>query len=416
MPYSGGKPKDSEALSKSLSQAQRVANNFSTLYDRIKVGAPQEQIIQAQQAVAESIGGDQFQVIQMLPHFIQAAQKMVDAARVYEHFRLPGQERIVHDRRDGEKGTAEEAAKQEGPKFEMGAELEIKEGQLAAQKEKAYENYLGDRMGRLTRAMQPQHEEIEGKIERLLSRFEEMIVERFESGRQVAQESADGRARFLTKTEAQWRDFFSKFLDRMIAKRVPMEDVREFLFRGLVPRGNKGIVISDMVLSDGRVEKFIRFGVIADVLAKLKALLPGDVFGRAGVLMGEELMYLALAVSRGRDLATSPLPSAGKFIGGAAEERAAQELGIPIGGQQLQREAQQRTRGGRRTPFTGLFEEREGEPEDLPYQFIPWWHWANLKRPAATSRWATIAFYASLLALALMGIGVLTYRLLQGGL
>jgi len=404
-----GQQQGPQPVTQQVSSEDRAAR-FTTLINLIETHAPQEQIFQAQQAVAESIGGDQFQVIQMLPQFMQAAKKMLDAATVYEHFRLPGRERIVHDNREG--GKPEKA---EGKESARGGalELEIQDGKVVKQKEKSYENYLGDRMGQ---SVMVEHEEAGARIGRLLSAFEQMVVARFEGGREVATESADGKAKFLAKTEAQWKEFFSKFIDRIVAKKISAEDIREFLFRGVIPKGNKGIVISDMVLNDGRIEKFIRFSVIADALARLRAMTPGDVIGReklAGML-GEEFLYLALAVARGKDMATSPLPAAGKFMLGSTEEKAAQELGIAIGGQQAGKGAHVRGRG-RRSPFTGLFDDREGEPEDLPYQFIPWWHWSNLKRPTK-SRWATIVFYISLLAISLMGIGVLTYRLLSGGL
>ncbi len=389
-----------------------LERGLSQISELVSARVPMEQIQAMVPQIAEQTGADKFQLMQVLPHFVQAASKNVDAAQVYENFRIPGREEVIHDRREEGKGGAERAEGREHARRGGETEMEIRKGRLVRSQEKSYENYLGDRMGRGAPA---EAGEAESKIERLLSAFEQMVVERFEGGRAVARESADGKPRFLAKTEAQWKEFFSKFLDRMVAKKVSFDEIQEFLFRGIVPKGNKGIVISDMVLSNGRIEKFVRFSVIADALAQLKALMPGDVFGRERLsqMTGEELMYLALAVSRGKEMPVSLLPTAGKFISGSTEERAAQELGIPIGGTQTEMRAQQMKARGRR-PFTGLFDEREGEPEDLPYQFIPWWHWGNLKKPVK-SRWATIAFYATLLALALIGIGVLTYRLLSGG-
>lgn len=390
---------------------EQQINRFRQLAELIEAHAPAEQIAQAQEAAAQAIGGDKFQVAKLLPHFMQAAAKNVDAAQVYEHFRLPGRERLVHDRRDEAEGKGKDEKASERARHHDVEGLEIRRGRLTKTEEKTYENYLGDRMAR---AQPEARAESGSRIERLLSQFEQMLVERFEDGRNVAQESADGKPRFLAKTDSQWKDFFAKFMDRIISKKVSFEEIREFLFRGLVPKGNKGIVISDMVLADGRIEKFVRFGVIADALAQIKALMPGDVFGKEGLgMMGEDLMYLALAVSRGRDIATSPMPAAGKFISGTAEERAAQELGIFAPGAEG-RGPQVKGRG-RRSPFTGLFDREGGEPEELPYQFIPWWHWGNLKRPSK-SRWTTIVFYIALLAMGLLGIGVLTYRLLSGGL
>jgi len=316
---------------------------------------------------------------------------------------------VVRDNRERAEGEGKEAAARAGVQAEV--EMEIKEGRLVSAKEKTYENYLADRM---ERAATPEQRAVQEKVERLLSTFERLILERFEEGRQLAKESADGKLKLLTKTEAEWKEFFNRFRDRIIGRKISFEEISEFLFRGLVNRGNRGVIISDLMLKDGRVEKFIRFSALAEVLAKLQNLKPGDRFGLETLSrMGEDFMYLALAASRGKDIATSPLPTAGRFVSGKAEEMAAQELGIPIGGQFAEERGLGRMRG-RRPLFGGLLEDREGPPEDLPYRFVPWWHWGNLKRPGKL-KWTTVAFYAALLAISLIGIAMLTFRLLKGG-
>ncbi len=390
-------------------QVLKFHENIRTLLNLVEMNAPAEQIEALERQIAEQSGKDQFSVMRMLPHFVRTVAKTLSAASVYEHFQLPGRDRIVHDRRyeveqKGKESTPE--AKPERPK----AEMEIKEGRLVSSKEKTYENYLTDRMERIST---PEQREMEAKIERLLTTFERLILERFEQGRPLAKESPDGKPKFLSKTEAEWREFFSQFKDRIVGRRISLDEIGEFLFRGLIGKGNKGIIISDVMHKDGRIEKFIRFSVIAEALAKLKGLNPGDRFGPEFLSsLGEEFMYLALAASKGRDFATSPLPTAGRFVSGKTEEFVSRELGIPMA------DTQEEKRGGRirtkRSFFGGLLEEKEEPLEELPYQFIPWWHWGNLKRPGKP-RLTTIAFYFALLAISLIGIAVLTYRLLKGG-
>jgi hypothetical protein len=390
-------------------QVLQFHDNIRSLINLLETNAPAEQIEAMERQIAEQAGKDQFNIMRMLPHFVRAVTKTLTAAAVYEHFQLPGRDRVVHDRRGESEGKRSEAAAEAKP--DLRAEMEIKEGKLVSSKEKTYENYLA---GRMEKAAMPEPRAVQEKIERLLSTFERLILERFEEGRALAKESPDGKPKLLSKTEAEWKEFFNQFRDRIVGRKISFEEIGEFLFRGLVNKGNKGIVISDLTFKDGRVEKFIRFSALAEALAKLQNLKPGDVFGAESLpLLGEEFMYLALAASRGRDIATSPLPIAGRFVSGKTEELVARELGIPAGGQYAEGKGLGRMRG-RRPLFGGLIEDREGPPEELPYQFIPWWHWGNLKRPGRM-RWTTVAFYAALLAISLMGIAVLTYRLLKGG-
>ncbi|MBI4211521.1 MAG: hypothetical protein HY540_02680, partial [Deltaproteobacteria bacterium] len=189
-------------------------------------------------------------------------------------------------------------------------------------------------------------------------------------------------------------------------------EVREFLLRGVVQKGAKGIVISDMLLANGRVEKFIRFSVMATVLEKLKMLLPGEAFTRSEIaaLSQEELNYLALAVARSAD-AVAEEAERGKFFDAQAEARAAQELGLPMS-QHLSAKSRL-LRKQRKLGLGGLLGSSEGEifEDPAPTQFIPWWHWENLKKPSP-ARSVTAVFYTALGIVALIGIGVLTMRLL----
>ena len=225
---------------------------------------------------------------------------------------------------------------------------------------------------------------------------------------------AGSQPSFLQKSAAQWREFFMAFLDRTVSKKALLSEIREFLFRGLVQKGGKGIMIGDLNFTSGRVEKFVRFSILAEAMARLKALLPGDALARGALanLTGEELMYLALAVSRARDMGFAALPSQGKFMGSRAEEQAASALGMQLEQQLMGKAKGLRGRRGRGL-FSGDLLGEEGPIEDLPYRFVHWWNLANLAKPGKL-RWVTAVIYGSLLILSLVGIALMTLRILGG--
>lgn len=422
-PGSADPTKDAQAPLSQLSASLTPEQRIQRWIDLVQQGAPLDQIQQAEMQVAEAFKEAPFVLRQQLPFFQQLVRKL-DATQAFQQFRLPGRERVVVDRRDQpEQGkpakpaeeAAKDAAKGDAKKEakekirEAAGELRLAEGRLVKQKERPYANYLGDRAeGGRTGGLEQQA--AAERVERMLSAFERMVVARFEEGKKVAKESPDGKPKFLEKTTDQWRDFFKNFLDRTVQKKALLSDIREFLLRGIVAKGEKGIFIGDMQFASGRVEKFVRFSLLAEALAKLKAMAPGDAVskGMLGSLTGEELMYLALAVSRARDMATSMLPQQGKFMGSRAEAAAAEALGIPLDQQAHQKARSLRGRKG------GLFAgDLLGEhvPEELPSQFIPWWQWGNLKHHGP-NRWVTAVFYGTLFILSLIGAGVLTARLL----
>ena len=396
----------------------------------------QGRIVEAEAKLAEQT----FELSQKIPFFQRLVQKL-DATMAFQHFRLPGSDRIVVDRRDQDHGKpevpdksqAEEVANQTAKESVKDAakviqskeadakdlkdlkdaaiKMRLQDGKLIKEKEPAYQNYFTDRV--MDRGGLEQQAASE-RVGKLLSLFEETIIARFENGKQVAKESADGKSKFLLKSEAQWKEFFQSFMDRMVQKKMQLSEINEFLLRGLINRGNKGVVIGDLQLANGQTEKFVRFSVLAEILAKLKTLSPGDTFGKniLGDLSGEELAFLALAASRGRELAASMLPTQGKFMGGRAEEWASKELGLPVDQQLRQKAGLLKSKRGK--GFGGALggDVMEG---DTPYRFIPWWHWGNLKRPGGgKNKWVTTVFYGALLILSIIGIAAATIRLLKG--
>jgi len=404
------------ASQSSLSLEQRL-QRWMELRD---AGAPFEQIQAAEIEVAEAIKKAPFEIASKLPFFQQMAKKL-DASQAFQQFRLPGRELVVVDRREAREGgkpakegdsSAKEAGKkaQEGKAKRIFRELRLKDGRLVKLKDASSAKGPGDTRGAGASGGLEQQAATE-RVERMLSAFERMVVARFEEGRQVAKESPDGRPSFLAKSEGQWRDFFKAFLSRTVGKKALLSEIREFLFRGLVSKGAKGVVIGDLSFTSGRVEKFVRFSILAEALARLRSMVPGESLARGALaqLTGEELMYLALAAARAKEFAFSAQEAQGRFMGSRAEAEAAAALGIPLEHQLRQKARSLRGRKGSGRGLTG----DEGISEDLPYRFVPWWSWGNLARPGRL-RWVTAVFYGSLLAMAILGIAMMTWRLLGG--
>ncbi len=396
--------------------------------DLVQRGASAEELQKAETELAEAMQKSPFEVAQRMPFFLKLVQKL-EGNKAYQQFHLPGSDRVVVDRREQFEGrpeqpaddagkkaaeetareTAKEATREKGEELKKKPEMRMRQGKLVKDK---------GRMASLAaRGAGPGADQgaATARVERMLSAFERMVIARFEKGAQVAKESADGKAHFAAKTEGQWKQFFKNFLSRTVKKRALLNDIRSFLMRGAVAKGGKGVAIGDMHFSSGRVEKFVRFSILAEALAKFAAMKPGEMMGKGALkdLTGEELMYLALAASRGREFATTKKPEQGRFMGGKAEALAAQKLGLTLDDQL--REKARRMRQGKKGG-SGAFGDLLGEHiygEDAPTRFIPWWHWANITQFGGKRRWVSLVFYASLILVALMGIIAMTVRLIS---
>lgn len=407
--FPGGRDESQVPLSSHLSTLS-PEQSIQRWIDLVRQGAPLEQIQEAEYEVAQHLRQQPFRIKKQIPHFLKQARKLA-ASKAFREIRLPGRDRVVADRREQFRGepkkAAQRAVKEEAKK--AAEELRLREGKLVRPKGRPR---LAAERG-LAREGLEQRAATE-RFEKLISAFEKMILERFEKGKDIEKQCPEGKARFGPKTAKEWSQFFRSFLHRTVKRKALLSEIRDFLFRGLVTKGGKNIFIGDMRMASGRVEKFVRFSILAEALAKFRGMLPGDAFGKGllGKLTGEELLYLALAATRGREYEFARQPEPGRFIGGRAEAEAARALGIPLDEQLREKARHLRGRRGKGL-FGALLGEEEGPPEEVPYRFVPWWHWGNLTRPGKF-RWATVVFYGSLLALALIGIAVMTYRLLAG--
>lgn len=407
-----------------------IEQRYQQLMDLVQRNAPMEEIQQAEVELADAVQRAPFEVREGTPFFQQLAQKL-DATQAFQHFKLLNG-RVVDDRRDQFMGKpAEPSADTAKATQEARVAQEMKAAQEAQIKE-AVKEAAKDTARASAEESAKKAEVKEGtkaaaglklpagldqkaaskRVDEMLSRFEKLVVERFEQGKAVANESADGLPHFNAKTEAEWKQFFLNFLDRTVAKKALLEDIKQFFMRGVVQKGAKGIFIGDLLLANGRTEKFVRFSILAEALAKLKSMMPGSQVTKEmlGKLTGEELMYLALAASRGSEFAFQQEAAKGRFGLARAEAQAAEKLGITLE-QQLQKKTKflKGKKGGRGMAWY----DRDSEPEELPYQFVPWWQWGNLKNTGST-KWVTRVFYGSLFILSLVGIALLTARLLSG--
>lgn len=390
--------------------ADATINNWVKL---VESGAPAEEIARAEEAVAKALNVKPFELREKVP-FFQRFAKALAGSQGYQSFRLPGRDVVVKDLRDKMvNDTKEGISHSQDEVKQTGKEIiesrivrdgklvrDAREAKEANRVEKAFER------GGLDRNAATEN------FRKLLTSFERMIIKRFEEGKTIEQ-NFKGDPVFAAKSKEQWGEFFKAFLGRTIKKSTSLEDIKNFLFRGLVSKSGKGMFIGDMNLGNGRTEKFIRFLIMGDLLSKLNNLKPGQTLSKTDLagMSGEELMYLSLSPSERRQYGLSDKATDGMFGDGRAEAMAAENLGLPIE-QQLRAKARalKKKRGA---GFGSLFE-KDPAAEDIPYQFVPWWHWGNLAKPSPT-KWVTRVFYTALLVISLLGIAVMTYKLMGNG-
>lgn len=348
-----------------------------------------------------------FKVAQQLPRLIQQVLQKIEASQVYQTFKLPGSNYIVHDQREkSPQAQSHEKEKGESIRHESKMSLEallVQKGKLQGTKEKGYENYLADPATRAK--MPPAQPPVESKISKLLSRFEQVLLKRFEGGSKVAQEAQEGRSSFFKKTADQWRSFFGHFVQRTVKRHVSVNHVDSWVYRGLVQKNAKATVISDLALINGQVEKFARFRLSSEaqnLAQRLNLLEPGAQLSRQD-LQGqttEELEYLAIKNAEA-DSSWNQAPTQGKFLKTAqAEEKVAGDLGLQMSAAQKEktlRQKKQKKGGG----FSGLGE--DAPPEEPAYQFVPWYS-SFLPKQKGPTRWFVVVTYITIAVIVIAGL------------
>lgn len=363
------------------------------------------------------------QISKHLPRLIQRTLQKIEASAVFRTFKLAGRDVVVVDRRE-EKAAAKEGAAtpeakpDEAKKIKEESKKPIEEmilmrGKLSPAREKEYENFLADPAGRLR---MPEQKAAEERLLKLLTKFEKILLKRFEGGEEMASPKQEGEASFLRKTVEQWRQFFSRFVSRTVLRSVSPEQLAEGLFRGLVQKAARATVISDLALTNGQVEKFARIPLQTPEQALqvfLQKLEPGTKLSKEELkrLASGDLEYLAIKELEA-EAAFTRAPQKGKFFETAqTEAMLSQELGIQLGDQlrekeKLIREAAARKRGsGKGGSGGGFFGEAAGGEESGPKeQFVPRWQY-GLQKP--TVRWGLAAFLFILFLGILLGLTAL---------
>lgn len=305
---------------------------------------------------------DQFRQAGRLERFIRTIAERVEHGWLYQTFRLPGSRRVVHDRRESPQEGAGQAS---------------------------------DRLG---------------------TSFERAVVARFEQGREQAQTSPDGRPHFLQKTAAQWKAFFLQFLHRTEKKRVPLDAVGDTMtFRGLFKKGSDpatGVVIGDLPLTNGTLEKFARFDIrLQTAVSGMAELPPGAAVSKDMVAQGidgTELEYFAIGSPTGEaTMVVAARATQGVFTNLRTEAEIARQLGLV--GPERGPPSEGGGAGERVTPrawWAKWFREREEGPEAPADRFVPWWRWDREARVGARW-WFTAVTLAAILALLAIGFWTL---------
>ena len=327
---------------------------------------------------AEAGRPDQFRMGSLLPKFLRAVQKRLDSSWLYQTFKLPGTSYIVRDMRNQQPQSADQARTPD-----RAAEFQMREGQPSETQGKSRANYLGDRHN-----LTPQEtkKEVE-QIKRLLSEFEKLLVERFEKGKIVEQKSEDGKSHFRLKTLEEWKSFFSKFFKRSVWKNTELRFIKEFIFRGLVSLkkgdGKFAMLIGDMMMTDGQVDKFARLRVLSDLAKMLSNMEPGSTLEAELLKRGltaENIRYLALAHKHAEWVIKMQADATkGMFGLLKTEEQVAKDLGI-------------KRRGRQGKAYGGPLKWGEGGAKEEKHAFVPWGFWERQDRKGRPRTFVKIAF------------------------
>lgn len=269
-------------------------------------------------------GPDKFGLKSDIPKFLSSVQKRLDSSWVYQNFRLPGTQYVVRDLRGQALGYSKEMEKE--------LSYELREGRMEKSKKKSYVNYLGDR----SNLQQEAEQRLQEEVNRLLSNFEKLLIERFENDKTIEQKSDDGKPHYREKTREDWKNFFDKLLGRTEWRESELKAIKEFIYRGIISLkegdGIYSMLIGDILMEDGSFEKFSRMKVYSEIAEKIGDAKPGKSFEEAFIkeaLKKESFRYLALAHKhKRRPMLVSRETTKGMFGELKAEDEAARKLGI----------------------------------------------------------------------------------------
>lgn len=233
-------------------------------------------------------------------------------------------------------------------------------------------------------------------VKKPLAEFVQAVIRRFEAGEEQAVGTPAGEAHFLVKTAAQWVQFFGRFLHRTVQKEVALQELADAsVFRGLLKLaggGDAGLLIGDLNLRNGMVEKFARFQIsLTRLLASLRAMEPGAALPKqliAQAAEAETLRYLALGLPKEEaGMGRALRETGGIFTALRTEAVVAEHLGIPLSAMSGRNDPEARaTRSGPRGGIGRWLSGDGEEPEATPERFVPWWSWDREER-VGLRRW-----------------------------
>lgn len=411
MTFSGGQNKEKGGAVEGVAPGSSKADSLQQMQEAIRQVqnfSQQEQNLIKQEGQGEKRADPEMlaKIARELPRVIQRVLQKIEASQVYQTFKLPGSHYVVHDRREkGADARGPEREKGEKIREESKMSLEallLRKGKLQGAKEKGYENYLADPASRIKTP--PVQTQTESKLAKLLSRFEQILLKRFEEGSKVAKEAQDGRFFFLKKTAEQWRNFFGHFVKRTVKRRVSVDHIEGWVYRGLVRKNARATVISDLAFVNGQIEKFARFRLSPagqNLANRLQQMEPGVRIAGSELkeLTAEEMEYLAIQHAES-DAGWIWAPTQGKFLKTAqVEEKVAGDLGLLAEGDKKEKALKglKKRRGG------GLGWE-EGPSEEPGSRFVPWYQTALQKKPGGPVRWFVVVSYCTAVALAVLGL------------
>lgn len=302
---------------------------------------------------------DQFRKTGLLERFVANIRRRVDREGP-QSFRLPSG-RVVQDRRAERGAGKDDVAKRAGDEKDAAKQLSgsaapAAERAMASRKEPTGKS--GGEAGLpepaaeahgTTGAGAAPHAAAGKKIAgtpgqpgpstKILSEFEAKVLARFESGDPMAQALPDGQPKFLHKSAQQWKEFFKNFWSRTVAKEVAMDALGDaHTFRGLLQKKGEagtGVLISDLALASGQVEKFTRIELpLAGIAQQMQQWPAGAALPRALLeqqLRAEQVRYLAIR-PRGADDAVqrTARETGGMFTTQRTEDAVAAQLGIRV--------------------------------------------------------------------------------------
>ena len=199
-------------------------------YDQLIHSKPAE--TQPEGEPAQTLSPKVAQQLLSLAREAGAAARQIDSAQVYQTFKLPGTQTWVHDRRGKTEEKPEQGKTLEAESKMSLTELLVRKGRLTPAKEKEYENFLADPSSRMK---VPEQKAAEDRLKKMLTRFEELIIKRFEEDAGVAKFAKEGQSSFLKKTYEQWRQFFDHFRHRTVKRQIDAEQLQGMRVQLVIP-------------------------------------------------------------------------------------------------------------------------------------------------------------------------------------